>query len=70
MRWIGLRGRPGRRLTGGHPRRWRSSGGELVVTAQTSGRGVTGMVGEVRGTDAELVEVEAATDPAGGGPSA
>jgi hypothetical protein len=40
------------------------------VTAQTSGRGVTGMVGEVRGTDAELVEVEAATDPAGGGPSA
>jgi hypothetical protein len=70
-RWTGLRGRPGRRLTGGgHPRQRRSSGGELVAAARTSGRGVTGVVGEVSGTDVELEEVEAGAESAEGGPSA
>jgi hypothetical protein len=70
-RWTGLRGRPGRRLTGGgHPRRWCSSIGESVVAARTSGRGVTGVVREVRGTDVELKEVEVGAEPAEGGPSA
>jgi hypothetical protein len=70
-RWTGLRGRPGRRLTGGgHPRRRRSSGGEPVAAARTSGRGVTGVVGEVRGTDVELEEVKAGAEPAEGEPSA
>jgi hypothetical protein len=70
-RWTGLRGHPGRRLTGGgHPRQRRSSGGEPVAAARTSGRGVARVVGEVHGTDAELIEVEARADPAGGGPSA
>jgi hypothetical protein len=41
-----------------------------VAAAWTSGRGVAGVVREVRGTDAELVEVEAGADPARGGPSA
>jgi hypothetical protein len=40
-----------------------------VAVARTSGRGVAGVVGEVRGTDMELVEVKAGADPAGGGPS-
>jgi hypothetical protein len=70
-RWTGLRGRPGRRLTeGGHPRRRRSSGGEPVAVARTSGRGVTRVVGEVRGTDVELEEVNAGAEPVEGGPSA
>jgi hypothetical protein len=63
-----LRVRPGRRLTGGgHPRRRRSSGGEPVAAARTSGRGVAGMVVEVRRTDTELVEVKARADRTGGG---
>jgi hypothetical protein len=40
-----------------------------VAAARTSGRGVAGVVGEVCGTDGELVEVEAGADPVGGGPS-
>jgi hypothetical protein len=70
-RWTGLRGRPWRRLTGGgHPRWQGSSGGEPVAAARASGRGVTGVVGEVRGTDVELEEVEAGVESAEGGPSA
>jgi hypothetical protein len=38
-----------------------------VAAARTSGRGVTGVVGEVRGTD---VELEAGAESAEGGPSA
>jgi hypothetical protein len=40
-----------------------------VEAARTSDRGVTGVVGEVHGTDAELMEVEAGAGLAGGGPS-
>jgi hypothetical protein len=41
-----------------------------VAAARTSDRGVTGVVGEVRGTDVELEEVEGGVEPAEGGPSA
>jgi hypothetical protein len=41
-----------------------------VAAARTSGRGVTRVVEEVRGTDVELEEVEAGVEPAEGGPSA
>jgi hypothetical protein len=40
-----------------------------VAAAQASGRGVAGVVREVRGTDVELEEVEAGADSAEGGPS-
>jgi hypothetical protein len=41
-----------------------------VVAARTSGRGVAGVVGQVRGTDVELEVVKAGADPIGGEPSA